>query len=173
MDCRLAADVSNAATHASTHCSFWPVAALLNNKHTPLFTSVCSLPAGIPAGHRVPVAFGGRVHGGWLRSVRQSWSQVEKVLRDDFGCRGANCRLFLTGHSRSGALVTIVAAEMLRPSLAALAAVHTFGGCRTGDRDFQVRLMGGARVEFVVREGERDGGLEGRSWRRRPGGPGG
>ena len=163
VDCRLVAAV---LSHASTHRSFWPVAPLLNNKHTPLFTSVCSLPAGIPAGHRVPVAFGGRVHGGWLRSVRQSWSQVEKVLRDDFGCRGANCRLFLTGHSRGGALATIVAAEALRPSLAALAAVHTFGGCRTGNREFQVSegvcVKGGGgdaeRKRWSAQEGRKGGG---------------
>ena len=61
---------------------------------------------------------------------------MEKVLRDDFGCRGANCRLFLTGHSRGGPLAAI-AATLLNTSIATVGGVHTFGGCRVGNAEFQ------------------------------------
>ena len=61
---------------------------------------------------------------------------MEQVLRDDFGCRGANCRLYLTGHSRGGPLSTI-AATLVNTSLATVGGVHTFGSCRVGDGNFQ------------------------------------
>jgi hypothetical protein len=94
---------------------------------------------------RVPHLSGGS------HTLEQSapWPQV---LRDDFGCSGANCQLYLTGHSR-GAPLAAIAAAYLQPGLAALAGLHTFGGCRPGGKDFQVRAGWGGGGGAAWQEG--------------------
>lgn len=70
-------------------------------------------------------------HRGFVEAVDAVRSEIEVAIRNG----GAGQPLFFTGHSMGGALANVAASRALNAGLQATA-VYTFGGPRTGGRDF-------------------------------------
>lgn len=88
-------------------------------------------------GELVPYPGGGRVHSGFLSSVRHVQGPLTKKALELLPAQKPE-KLYLTGHSKGGAMAALLAAllsSMTSPLFPAPAVV-TFGAPRTGDQEY-------------------------------------
>jgi hypothetical protein len=95
-------------------------------------------------GHTVFNA-GGKVHSGFLEAFKQVIDQLDTII----AMRGAEQRVWLTGHSLGGALATLAAAEIGGGCVQGL---YTYGCPRVGDASFAGVLPQRSYYRFVHRD---------------------
>lgn len=91
-------------------------------------------------GELVPYPGGGRVHSGFLSSVRHVEGPLTAKAMELFPAQKPQ-KLYLTGHSKGGAMAILLATELSRMtgSFFPTPSAVTFGAPRAGDRDYAER----------------------------------
>lgn len=83
----------------------------------------------------------GKVHNGFFRGTKSLWKPVKTVLKDmlqECEANGWSTDIYLTGHSKGGAMASIAAMLMKRdPDLPDPKLVVTFASARVGDSKFR------------------------------------
>lgn len=77
----------------------------------------------------------GRVHAGFVGAVNALWADAAKEIRRQLALSNVPTALFLTGHSKGGAMASLAALKWLQES-AGTPTVTTFAAPRAGSDDF-------------------------------------
>lgn len=86
-------------------------------------------------GELVPYTGGGRVHSGFLSSVRHVKEPLAAKAMELLTAQNPK-KLYLTGHSKGGAMAVLLAASLASMPGLPVPSVVTFGAPRTGDEDY-------------------------------------
>ena len=98
----------------------------------------------------------GRVHKGFERSVSNLWSEVRKRVEAMIES-GAPPVLFVTGHSKGGAMAFLAAWRLAREIQSdIMIRVITFAAARPGDTDFANGILAEPRIKSIRYEIRRD-----------------
>jgi hypothetical protein len=82
----------------------------------------------------IPVpGYGGMVHGGFTESLEDLWPGLEPKIQ---ARAGAGTRIYVTGHSKGGALAFLAAVRLSDGPGLAPVAVYTYAAPRAGNGDF-------------------------------------
>ena len=79
-----------------------------------------------------PPYAGGRIHGGFAESLDAVWGGLLPAIRG----RNSKKPIWITGHSKGGALATLAAARLKSQLHLQAETIMTFGSPRTGDQTF-------------------------------------
>ena len=83
----------------------------------------------------------GKVHGGFYQAVKSLWDDgIMKVVKDlitEARSKGESEKIYLTGHSKGGAMAIIGATMFTKMMNYNVSGVYVFGSARVGDVKFQ------------------------------------
>jgi hypothetical protein len=82
-----------------------------------------------------PTGVPGRVHEGFWNALDSFWQPVLAEAQRQMGQAGAGCNLFVTGHSKGGAMANL-AAMRFKLERGITPTVRTFAAAHPGDEDF-------------------------------------
>jgi len=82
-----------------------------------------------------PAGMPGRVHEGFWNALDSLWQPVLAEAQRQMGLAGAGCSLFITGHSKGGAMAHL-AAMRLKVERGITPIVRTFAAAHPGNEDF-------------------------------------
>lgn len=78
----------------------------------------------------------GQVHTGFWTALQTLWPAAIAEVRKQMGAGGGSLPLYITGHSKGGAMASLAAAQCVASEKITPAAVYTYASPMTGDVDF-------------------------------------
>ncbi len=78
----------------------------------------------------------GQVHSGFWDAVDDLWPSILPAVTAAVSAGGGTLPLYITGHSKGGALAPLAAMRFAKQTSIAVTAVHTFAGPHPGDANF-------------------------------------